>query len=122
MKETQLNEIKHPVNIHQHYHAHIYFDQQTLDFATSLCQQVSECFDLKIGRIHQKTVGPHPKWSCQISFTDQDFDKLIPWLDAHRNGLTVFVHANTGDNLKDHTEYAYWLGESVKLNLAFFQS
>ncbi|MFT7053101.1 MAG: aromatic ring-cleaving dioxygenase [Psychromonas sp.] len=122
MKETKINKINRPVNIHQHYHAHIYFDQQTLTFATSLCQQAGELFDLKIGRIHQKAVGPHPMWSCQISFTEQDFDKLIPWLDAQRNGLTIFVHGNTGDDLRDHTEYAYWLGESVKLNLSMFRA
>jgi len=121
MEETKNNKIKRPVNIHQHYHAHVYFDQQTLAFATHLCQQAGEFFDLKIGRIHQKAVGPHPRWSCQISFTNRDFDKLIPWLDEHRNGLNIFVHGNTGDDLRDHTEYAYWLGESVELNLAMFR-
>ncbi|MFT6140487.1 MAG: DOPA 4,5-dioxygenase [Psychromonas sp.] len=122
MEDTKSTEIKRPINIHKYYHAHIYFDPQTLTFATSLCQQAGELFDLKVGRIHQKAVGPHPMWSCQISFTDRDFDKFILWLDAQRNGLTIFVHGNTGDNLKDHTEYAYWLGESVELNLAMFRT
>jgi len=67
-------------------------------------------------------VGPHLKWSCQILFTNQNFDKLIPWLDAQRNGLTILVHADSGDDLMDHTEYAYWFGESVELNLSVFQS
>lgn len=112
--------IKRPINIHKHYHAHVYFDSQTLQFANNLCEQAGKLFDLKVGRVHQKPVGPHPKWSCQISFSDKDFDEFIPWLSDNRNGLTVFVHGQTGDDIKDHTDYAYWLGDNVQLNLSIF--
>ena len=113
-------EIKYPINIHKKYHAHVYFDSKTLQFASNLCEQAGKVFNLKVGRIHQKTVGPHPKWSCQISFTDKEFDQFIPWLDDTRNGLTVFVHGQTGNDLKDHTDYAYWLGDNVPLKLSVF--
>ena len=112
----------YPINKHQHYHAHVYFDAETLDFATDLCRRAGELFDLKIGRIHQKPVGPHPQWSCQISFNKGQFDNLIPWLDEQRNELSVLVHALSGDNLKDHSDYAYWLGDSHKLKLSIFES
>ena len=115
-----MTEIKRPINIHKNYHAHVYFDSQTLQFASNLCEQAGKLFDLKVGIVHQKPVGPHPKWSCQISFSDKNFDQLIPWLSDNRNGLTVFVHAQTGDDLKDHTDYAYWLGDNVQLNLSIF--
>ncbi|WDE14261.1 DOPA 4,5-dioxygenase family protein [Thalassomonas haliotis] len=115
-----MNNPNPPVNIHQAYHAHVYFEQETLHQATCLCEQAGERFGLKIGRVHQKLVGPHPKWSCQISFSDTDFDEFIPWLDENRKQLTVLVHALTGHDLKDHTEYAYWLGESVALDLSCF--
>jgi len=115
-----VTEINHPVNIHKHYHAHVYFDSQTLQFAGNLCEQAGELFNLKVGRVHQKLVGPHPKWSCQLVFSDTDFDQLIPWLSDNRNGLSVLVHAQTGDDLKDHTDYAYWLGDSVPLHLVLF--
>jgi DOPA 4,5-dioxygenase len=48
------------------------------------------------------------------------FAEVMPWLMVNRSGLTVFVHANTGDNLKDHTEHVIWLGPSEPLNLAAF--
>ena len=115
-----MAEIKRPVNRHSAYHAHVYFDEETLSFAAALCEQVQTIFGLKVGRVHQKMVGPHTKWSCQITFTRKHFDALIPWLEEHRNGLTVFVHGLTGDDLKDHTEYAYWLGDSVDLDLTAF--
>jgi DOPA 4,5-dioxygenase len=117
-------EIKRPSNIHAKYHAHVYFDSTTVQLAKDLCQQVGELFNLKIGRIHTKPIGPHPLSSCQISFTNEDFDQLIPWLNNNRKKLVVLVHAQTGNDLKDHTDYAYWLGEGqrVQLNLAIFNN
>lgn len=111
---------KRPINSHDNYHAHVYFTRETLDFASSLCHQAGETFGLDIGRVNQKPVGPHPLWSCQILFTSADFEALIPWLEQHREELNVLVHPVTGDDLLDHTEYAYWLGDSVTLNLAGF--
>jgi aromatic ring-cleaving dioxygenase len=74
-----------------------------------------------MGRVHEKRVGPHPRWSCQLAFDSTQFDALIAWLDGHREGLTVFVHGVTGDDLADHTVHASWLGEPVELDLSVFQ-
>lgn len=111
-----------PVNRHDNYHAHVYFEQETLTFAKNLCEKSGELFGLAVGRVHQKAIGPHPKWSCQITFSSSDFDRFIPWLEQNRNDLTVLIHAVTGDNLKDHTDYAYWLGKAEALNLSIFKS
>lgn len=115
-----MSEIKRPINIHKAYHAHVYFDADTLSFATSLCEQAGQLFGVKIGRIHEKLVGPHPQWSCQILFGKKEFEKLVPWLDENRQKLSILVHAQTGNDLKDHTDYAYWLGDEQKLNLSIF--
>ena len=115
-----MNEPKRPINIHKAYHAHVYYDKDTFEFATKLCQQAGELFGLSVGYAHQQLVGPHPMWSCQITFGTKHFEAFIPWLESNRNGLTVFVHGLTGDDIKDHTDYAYWLGDSVELNLDFF--
>ena len=117
-----MNKSNPPINLHEHYHAHLYFDQSTIDFATDLCIKAGDLFTLKVGRVHQKPVGPHPQWSCQITFSSDDFDAFIPWLEGHRQRLSVLVHGLTGDNLKDHTEYAYWLGNKVELNLGLFRT
>jgi len=115
-----MKTIKRPVNCHLAYHAHVYFERKTLVLATALCAQVGERFNVKIGRVHQKTVGPHPMWSCQVIFAAKHFDDLVPWLDENRQGLTVLVHGLTGNDLDDHTIYAYWLGDSVELNVSMF--
>ncbi len=111
----------YPVNHHQHYHAHLYYDQKTLSVAEKLLLTVEQEMNFKVGRRHQKCVGPHPMWSCQISFNSESFDELISWLDAHRAGLSVLVHPLTDDDLIDHTTLACWLGEPVELRLAMFQ-
>ncbi|WP_232304789.1 DOPA 4,5-dioxygenase family protein [Agarivorans gilvus] len=41
--------INRPINRHQAYHAHVYFDQDSLAFASELCHQAGEKFGLKVG-------------------------------------------------------------------------
>ena len=110
------------INKHAQYHAHVYFKKSTLDQAIALCERAGKLFEVKVGRIHEKLVGPHPCWSCQIFFTSDVFEELISWLDTHRGTLNILVHPLTGNNLEDHTTYASWLGESEKLKLSIFQS
>jgi len=109
-----------PKNIHQDYHAHIYFDQATSSVAKQLRHDVIEQFSLPVGNFNEKPVGPHLMWSFSITFTASDFENLIPWLETHRNSFSVLVHALTGDDHKDHTDFAYWLGEPVALDLSRF--
>lgn len=89
--------------------------------ATLLCENAGKILGLKVGRVHQKPIGPHLQWSCQIVFSAKDFDVFIPWLDAHREGLSVLVHALSGNDLDDHTLFAYWLGQPQKLDVSIFQ-
>jgi aromatic ring-cleaving dioxygenase len=110
-----------PQNIHPAYHAHIYFGPETVGDAQALRDEAGRLFNVQLGRVHEKLVGPHPQWSCQLAFDAAEFDKIIPWLDAHRGKLDVFVHGVSGDDLADHTKYAYWLGNEWPLNLEMFQ-
>jgi DOPA 4,5-dioxygenase len=100
------------------YHAHVYFDAATREAAARLCQAAGKAFPLVVGRMHDKPVGPHPRGSCQLAFGPELFGEVIPWLVENRNGLTIFAHADTGDDLKDHTEHVVWLGPSETLDLA----
>ncbi len=106
--------------IHSAYHAHLYFDATTMEQAIALGKQANEKFELNPGRVHQKPVGPHPCWSQQLAFNADQYDSLIPWLDEHRNGLTILVHSLSDDNYKDHTDHASWLGIPAKLKLEMF--
>ena len=112
--------IQRPQNLYEHYHAHVYFDAGSVDRAEALCRTAAERFGVAMGRVHRKLVGPHPQWSCQLAFDAGQFDVLIPWLDAHRDGLTVFVHGLSGNDLADHTVHASWLGTPAVLDLSMF--
>jgi aromatic ring-cleaving dioxygenase len=100
------------------YHAHVYFDAASREQAQALCDAAGRSLQLIVGRMHDKPVGPHPRGSCQLAFEPELLGRVIPWLLENRNGLTVFAHANTGDDLKDHTEHVLWLGPSETLDLA----
>ena len=102
------------------FHAHVYYDEASLDQAQALCELARDTFPLTMGRMHQKPVGPHPMWSCQLAFKAELFGKLIPWLALNREGLVVFVHPDTDNDHADHTKHVMWLGDSQILNTAMF--
>ncbi|GIZ10711.1 DOPA 4,5-dioxygenase family protein [Pseudomonas sp. NCCP-436] len=104
------------------YHAHVYFDAGTLDQARALCEEAARRFPLKMGRMHERPVGPHPDWSCQLAFRPDLFGELVPWLMLRRNGLNVLIHPLTGNDLRDHRDWAMWLGQSRPLDLSLFDT
>ena len=99
------------------YHAHVYFSQATLVQAKALCLAAAQKFELVLGRVHEKPVGPHPDWSCQLAFKPEIFGHLVPWLAMNRSGLVVFVHPLSDNELLDHAERALWMGEMRPLDL-----
>ena len=48
-------------------------------------------------------------------------DELVPWLALNREGLVLFVHPNTGEDLEDHRDRAIWLGAKLDLKLEIFE-
>ena len=110
-----------PKNIYDRYHAHVYFDQDTVTPAEQLCRAAGAQFGVQVGRVHRQLVGPHPHWSCQLAFTSSQFSDLIPWLAQHRQGLNILIHGVTGDDLADHTDHAAWLGVPQELVLSVFK-
>ncbi len=103
------------------FHAHVYFDAQSQEQAVELCQHAGTELGLRVGRVHTKRVGPHPRWSCQLSDSIDALGTTLVWLAQHRNGLTVFIHLVTDDDLKDHTDHTLWMGEMLPLKLSIFQ-
>jgi len=102
----------------ENYHAHVYYDAGTRAAALKLCDAAGKTFGIKVGRMHDNPVGPHPRGSCQLTIPNDKFDQVIPWLILTRGELTIFAHAQTGNALKDHTAHVIWLGPSEKLELS----
>lgn len=99
------------------YHAHVYYDATSKPAAAALREAVAARFPVRLGRWHDRPVGPHPRWSYQIAFAPEVFADLVPWLALNRGDLTIFLHPETGEPLPDHRDHAIWLGDKAELHL-----
>ena len=101
------------------WHAHVYFDAASRDAAMAFRDVVTLNFGSRVqmGRFHEREVGPHPRWSYQITIAPTEFADVVGWLALNHGALDVFVHPNTDDELRDHRDSALWLGRSHTLDL-----
>jgi aromatic ring-cleaving dioxygenase len=101
------------------WHAHVYFDAVSRDLAWAFRDVVAAQFgnSAQLGRFHEREVGPHPRWSYQITIAPSQFADVVAWLALNHGALDVFVHPNTDNELRDHRDCALWLGRSHQLNL-----
>ena len=104
----------------QNFHAHIYYDPQEVERAKALAAAAQERFGVPVGHFHLKPVGPHPRGSCQLTVACDTFGDFAQWIALNRNGLTIFAHTTTGEDLADHTEHVIWFGPSEPLDLSIF--
>jgi len=102
------------------FHAHIYFDPEEVEKARALGDEAHRRFGVPVGHYHLRPVGPHPRGSCQLTVPPELFGDFAQWLVLNRAGLTIFAHANTGDDLADHTQHVIWFGPSEALDLSIF--
>jgi len=102
------------------FHAHIYYDPAEVDQARSLAAAAQARFPIAVGHFHLRPVGPHPRGSCQLTVPRDSFGDVAQWLALNRGSLTIFAHAETGNDLADHTHHVIWFGESERLDLSLF--
>lgn len=105
----------------ENFHAHVYYGAAERAQANALCEAAGQKFGIRVGRMHDNPVGPHPRGSCQLTIPNERFSEVVSWLVLNRSGLTVFTHAQTGNALKDHTDHVIWLGPSETLKLDQFR-
>ncbi|KAF2158056.1 hypothetical protein K461DRAFT_274300 [Myriangium duriaei CBS 260.36] len=104
------------------FDVHVYFQQQhewELNFAKELWQRIRLEFpELRIYRVWDKPIGPHPIGSFEVNIhSPAQFGAFIPWLVINRGPLSALVHPNTGEEWRDHTQRASWLGPAIPLHL-----
>jgi DOPA 4,5-dioxygenase len=104
----------------QDFHAHIYYDPEEVDRAKHLAAAAQARFPIAVGHFHLRPVGPHPRGSVQLTVPTELFGEVAQFLALNRDGLTVFAHAETGEDLADHTQHVIWFGESEELDLSIF--
>lgn len=81
--------------------------------------------ELRIYRFWDRPIGPHPVAMFEVNlFTPAQFGAFIPWLVINRGPLSALVHPNTdkeGEDKRNHTQRATWLGERLPLDLSLFK-
>ena len=102
------------------FHAHIYFNPEELAEAQAVAAEARERFGVPVGHFHTRPVGPHPRGSVQLTVLPEQFGEFAEWAALNRRGLTIFAHAETGDDLGDHTRHVIWFGPSEALDLRIF--
>ena len=102
------------------FHAHIYYDPEEVEQAREVGSAAHERFGVPVGHYHLRPVGPHPRGSVQLTVPPAQFGDFAQWLVLNRGGLTIFAHANTGEDLADHTRHVISFGPSEELELGIF--
>ena len=102
------------------FHAHIYYDPAEVEQAKQLAAAVQARFPVAVGHFHLGPVGPHPRGSVQLTVPRDSFGDVAQFLALNRGDLTIFAHAETGEDLADHTRHVIWFGPSEPLDLSIF--
>jgi len=121
VSNSEKTSVSDPSSIAE-YHAHVYYDPQTTrDRAERLRTRVAAEFPrAKLGRWHDELVGPHTQSMYQIAFPASLLASFLPWLMLNRDGLTILLHPETGNDYRDHSAHAAWLGAPLRLRLDVF--
>lgn len=102
-----------------YYHAHVYWsttEQRTR--AIGLREQLART-GAGLGRVRDQPIGPHPLPMYQVNYCDDIKELVERCLDD--KGLSVLLHEDTGDDVRDHTEGARWIGKKLDLNLVWLE-
>lgn len=122
-------------NLIPSYHAHIYYDADTKHIASdlrdafiALCKVTLNGQDypfgetfadlIDVGRMHDAPVGPHTKPMFRLEFHNSVLKVIINHLMLHHGNLSVLIHPETVDTLKDHSLHPLWLGKVLPIDLA----
>ena len=109
------------------YHIHIYFDANDRKFGLSQYQAQQLADDIQTlfpdavrGIYNVGKVGPHGGTNVEVDITKESFAEILQWLQVNGRGLSILIHPETGDDLKDHLESSLWLNRVTPYNDAFF--
>lgn len=104
------------------FHFHLYYPFEKINEATEVLNKLrEEKVGIPIGRIWDRPVGPHPIGSCQVTVEADQYYEMIQWFLINRNGFSLFIHPDTGDDLADHTDYVMWMGKEHPLKIEQFK-
>jgi len=106
---------------------HIYFQQTSpaqVQYARELHERVRREFpELRIYPLMERPVGPHPIGMFEVNVhSPEQFGAFVGWLVIWRGPLSALVHPNTGDDVRDHSQRATWMGQPFPIDLGILRA
>lgn len=113
------------------YHIHIYYWSGNYGYgrhvAEWFCQDIADIFseDVQEPPHFISPIGPHTQPNFSLSIKPDSFGRVVSWLQCNRRdrqlGLSILIHPETGNDVKDHLESSLWLGHPRDYNQGFFE-
>lgn len=111
----------------EYYDFHIYYfahDDESHKESNFLRERLLEKFSEEAGNgtiivkvlPDSKVIGPHSTqfWEVDVAHPEI-FLRLLTWFQLHHGNLSVLIHPHTGNDIKDHTLHALWLGQKLPI-------
>ncbi len=105
----------------KYFHVHIYFEPDGLEVARLLTKRAQQTRLFEFVKLHEQPIGPHPTGMIEGHFGEVSYVSVLDWLETNRGSFSVLIHQETGDDFKDHTVGARWLGKEISLDFNFFE-
>lgn len=105
------------------YHIHIYFgvNRDAEDRAQELTEDIKKLFPSEIVSAEKiGEIGPHTVKNYAIHIKKSGFATVIPWVQLNSRDLSILVHPDRNDDLRDHIGPSMWIGKAVEYNEKFF--
>jgi DOPA 4,5-dioxygenase len=103
-----------------YYHAHIYWQNENQRSAALTLRQPLQNLGCRLGTIHDTPIGPHPYAMYQVNYNSDIQESVEELLSTTK--LDILLHEDTGDDLRDHTEGARWIGNKLILDLEWLEN
>ncbi len=103
------------------FHAHIYIKKQNLSETQEIIRLAQIIGIFEYVELFDEPIGPHPFGMIELHFSDQVYHVALEWLKSHHGNFSVFIHQETGDDFRDHTDGVIWLGTPVEIDFSFFE-
>ncbi|CCH45799.1 DOPA 4,5-dioxygenase [Wickerhamomyces ciferrii] len=107
------------------YDFHIYYNQESKQEAINLKNSIFKDFEQEIDSDEliikflksDSITGPHFSSFFEVDLENPLlFAKFYSWIQLQHPSLSILIHPNSGDALKDHTIHTSWYNKPVKLN------
>jgi DOPA 4,5-dioxygenase len=101
------------------YHAHVYWQNEAQRREALLLRHPLAELGCQLGTIWDKAIGPHPLPMYQVNYNKDNAQKVESLLGATK--LDILLHEDTGDDVRDHTTGARWIGNKLTLDIQWLR-